>query len=327
MPKLSTYSDLAAPTLDDKLIATDSPGGTPATGNVSVDRLGGLLSRNAVGGRLTLTAGSPVTTADVTGATSVYFTPYSGSLFAGLVSLYDGARWRLYTFAERTLALGTLTAGLPYDVFLYDNAGTLTLEAVAWTNATTRATALATQDGILVKSGATTRRYLGTFYTTAATTTEDSAAKRYLWNYYNRVRRRLYVGESTAQWNYSTDTIRQANGSTANQLAFVLGVAEDFVTATVRGSFSNTNAAGRAYVAIGLDSTTAVAAGCLYAVADLAVANENTDTSAHWTGYPGIGAHVLTWLENTKGGQATGAFYGTNGANTQQCGIFGELFG
>src|SRR5262245_45446838 len=138
-------------------------------------------------GRLTLTSGAAVTTSDVTGAGTLYFTPFGGSR----VALYDGARWRLHSFSERSLGL-TLTSGKNYDVFLYDNAGTLTLElSSAWTNDTTRATALATQNGICVKSGAPTRRYLGTLRASGSNVTEDSLSKRFLWNYGHRCLRLL----------------------------------------------------------------------------------------------------------------------------------------
>ena len=111
------------------------------------------------GGRLTLTSGTPVTTADVTGAGTLYYTPYVN----GQIALYDGSStWTVYTFTERSLAL-TVTSGKNYDVFAYNNSGTVTLElSAAWTNDTTRADALTTQNGVTVKSGATTRRWLGT---------------------------------------------------------------------------------------------------------------------------------------------------------------------
>ena len=46
------------------------------------------------------------------------------------------------------LALGTLTSGKPYDVFGYISGGALALELLAWTNDTTRATAVTLQDVI-----------------------------------------------------------------------------------------------------------------------------------------------------------------------------------
>ena len=62
---------------------------------------------------------------------------------------------------------------------------------LVWTNDTTRATAIDLQDGIPVKHGDSTRRYLGTYYTTATGQTEDSVAKRMVWNQNNRTRRQM----------------------------------------------------------------------------------------------------------------------------------------
>src|SRR6185436_20201338 len=124
-------------------------------------------------GRLTLTTGVPVTTSDVTAAPTLYFTPYMGSR----VGTYSGSAWSVSTFTEKSITLASLTASLPYDVFIVDS--TLALELLAWTNTTTRATALTLQDGIEVKSGATTRRYLGTICITASTgQCEESVSKR-----------------------------------------------------------------------------------------------------------------------------------------------------
>lgn len=203
--------------------------------------------------RLSLTTTIPVTTVDVTGATTIYAVPKVGNR----IGLYDGAIWRNYTSAEFSLALGTLSSGKPYDVFCYQNADVPTLEFLAWTNDTTRATALAYNAGILIKSGDATRRYLGTFYTTSTTQTEDSAANRYLWNYYHRVGRSCVVIDATANWTYSTSTYRQANNSAANQLNVLVGVIEDNIEVNVVGAVTNSTATLRyAQVGIGINSTT-----------------------------------------------------------------------
>ena len=76
----------------------------------------------------------------------------------------------------------------------------------------------ATQDGVLVKSGNTAQRYVGTIYASGANTTEDSFAKRYVWNYYNRVARPMRVTEATDTWTYTTAAFRQANGAAANAM-------------------------------------------------------------------------------------------------------------
>jgi hypothetical protein len=243
-----------------------------------------------VQGRLTLTTAVPVTTADVTGATTVYFTPYGGNHIA----LYDGSAWQLYTFSELSLALGTITSDLPYDVFIYNNAGTLTLELLAWTSKTARATVLVLQDGVLSKTGALTRRYLGTFHTTATTTTEDSAVKRLLWNYYNRVTRMMYRQESAGSWAYTTATIRQANANAANQLAVVIGVSEDAVRVNLDNISQNTNTGVSINPGIGFDSITVFSANTFFATM---LANGDVSTHVDYANIPAAGYHYYSWLE------------------------------
>lgn len=198
-----------------------------ATKKAGLNLLLGMLQRVA-DGRLTTESGVAVSSADRASQSTLYYTPYSGTRIA----LYDGTNWKLHTFAERSLALSGLTADRNYDVFLYDNSGTLTLELSAAWNAdgVTRTDALATQNGITVKSGATTRRWLGTIRTTGTTTTEDSESKRFVWNVNNQVRRRLmkYQGAGT-EHTYATATFREWNGGTGgpHRVYFVSGEVGD----------------------------------------------------------------------------------------------------
>jgi len=270
--------------------------------------------------RLTLTTGLPVTTADVTGATTLYCAPYKGNRIA----LYDGSAWNVRTSSQFSLALGTLTSGRPYDVFCYDNSTVPTLEFTAWTNDSTRATALVYQDGVLVKSGALTRRYLGTFYTTSTTATEDSAAKRLLYNYYNRVLRKMSRIESTASWAYSTAAFRQANGAAANQLEFIQGVAEDIVDCYVSSTaFSSATAARGIISGIGLDSTTvnsATVSTSLF-VTNSAMAN----ATALYKEVPAAGRHTLVWLERGAGTD-TQTWYSQYIAGVGSSGITGSVW-
>lgn len=268
--------------------------------------------------RLTLTSGLPVTTADVTAATTIYACPTTGKRIA----LYDGAAWNIRASAEFSLALGTLTSGKPYDVFCYDNAGTPTLEALAWTNDTTRATALAYQDGVLVKTGDATRRYLGTFYTTSTTTTEDSIAKRYLWNYYHRALKPMRVIETTNTWTYSTATWRQARATASNQLDMVIGVDEDAVSAIAVGTSANSTAGVSMQTGIGLDSTS-VPTGLVGNVTN-GSGNHVVSGVAHFNAHVGAGRHYLAWLERS-GAAATTTWHGDNGSDTSQSGIQGSL--
>jgi len=270
--------------------------------------------------RLTLTSGTPVTTSDVTGATTLYCSPYKGNRIA----LFDGTNWHMRSSAEFSIALGTLTSALPYDVFCYDNSTVPTLEILAWSSATARATALTLQDGVLSKTGALTRRYLGTFYTTATTTTEDSLAKRFVWNYYNRVRRPMRVTEATDTWNYSTATVRQANASTANQLDMVIGVSEDLVSAEINAGVLPGSGSTATIVGVGVDVTNAFTSGGLFG-------NASGSTvaiwlKASWKGFPGVGRHFLSWNEYAAA-SGTSTWRGDGGAPTlEQSGIHGEVW-
>jgi len=174
-------------------------------------------------GRLTLTTGVPVTTADVTAAATLYFTPYAGNA----VGLFDGTYWDILAFSELSLDISGYTASKPYDIWIYNNSGTPTLDSTVWTNATTRATALTTQDGIYVKTGAVDRRYLGTIYiNSSGGQTDDAATKRCVFNCYNRKARHLRVSEFTAH-NYETGTWRSWNANDAVRVEYMLGVYEE----------------------------------------------------------------------------------------------------
>jgi hypothetical protein len=141
-------------------------------------------------------------------------------------------------------------------VFCYDNSGTLALETLDWASDTARATALALSNGVLVKNGDTTRMYLGTGRTTTASgQTEDSLVNRLLWNYYNRVSRRLLYYDGTTH-TYNGATYRQWNNSAAAQVALVTGYVEDAINISVGSDMQSNTAGTYMVVATGLDSTT-----------------------------------------------------------------------
>jgi hypothetical protein len=271
-------------------------------------------------GRLTLTSGTPVTTGDVTAATSVYFTPLNGAI----ISLYDGASiWTPVAFSETTLSLSGLAANTNFDVFGYNNSGTLALEALAWSSDTARATALVLQNGVYVKTGATTRRYLGTFRTTGTIgQTEDSKAKRFLWNAYNRRRRLLSVVDTTDSWTYTTATWRQANGAAGNQVAMVVGLSEDVVTAVAAGIATNSSGGMSVASGVGVNATNANSAQTMGGGGHTAAAG-NTQSQARYLGYLAVGYNFLAWLEIS---QATGTttWYGDGGLSYIQSGLTAE---
>lgn len=280
---------------------------------------GGGVVYNAINnGRLTLTTGVPVTPGDVTGATTVYFTPYLGNH----ISLYDGANWLDYSFTEISISLAGKTADTNYDVFIFDSSG-LTLELVAWTNDTTRATAITLQNGIYCKNGTLTKRYLGTLRINGSGgQCEDTLSQRYLWNYQNRVNRAMKKVDTTDSWTYASASYRAANNSSANRLAFVCGLAENSVDARVLAHVieSNTQVG---VVGIGLDSTTANSA-LVYGGASGPAGGIRLQIGAAYKGVPGIGFHYLQWLEYAVAGTVT--FEGDNGVTYEQSGIIGEVW-
>ena len=293
------------------------------TPNPSANALSTSASALVADGRLTLTSATPVTITDVTAATSVYYTPYAGNR----ISLYNGSVWQTLTFSELTLAVPATTTTL-YDVFAYNNSGTVALEALAWTNDTTRATALVLQDGVLVKTGATTRRYLGSFRTTGVSgQTEDSQAKRYLWNYYHRVSRQLRVVDTTDTWTYNTNTFRQANNAAANQLDVVIGVAEVMLNVQVNAIVADgSGVASTQYVAIGEDSTTTAASNeILIPISDVSTSLFRAP-AAFLRKQPAAGRHTYVWLEkaNTTGNSV---WRGDGGDAAMQVGISGWIEG
>jgi len=322
--------------------------GTTATQTLTNKTLTNLVSNGTISGtatpklnnfRLTLTTGVPVTTSDVTAASTIFLTPYNGNG----ISLYNGTTWELLNSAQVSIALSGLVAGHVYDLFTYSNAGVLAIDPpVAWANSTVtvtiaapgvftwnshplqngdlvfltttgalptglaantqyfvvnaaantfqlsltdggvgitttgtqsgvhtayslnrRATALAYQDGVLVKSGAATRRYVGSFVAVTATTTEDSAKIRGLYNYSNRVGRRTYGTIPTSSWTYTIATIRPSNNNTTvgeGRTVMVIGVPEDALRVHFGGQSNQNTAAINRYNSVG-HNTVAIYAG------------------------------------------------------------------
>lgn len=270
----------------------------------------GTVDNGVVEGRLTLTTGTPVMTSTVTAATTVYFTPYKGNYIA----LYDGsADWDVVEFTEISLSLSGYTANKNYDIWCYNNGGTATLESTVWTDNTTRATALAKQDGVYVKSGATTRRYLGTIrinssggqcdFELGGLAVGGAIQSLYVWNYYNRVPVTTYTGDTTDYWIY-TGGWRSANNSATYRLDLIVGVQEDIITASYNCYIYTS---GTANVGVGYDTTLAFSGSPsgMYA-GQYAFAEYRTQPTA--------GYHYVQAVE--AGFSGTSYFYGDDGAPT-----------
>ncbi|MBI3295692.1 MAG: LamG domain-containing protein [Deltaproteobacteria bacterium] len=234
---------------------------------------------------------------------------------------------QLLSFSETSVAVPATTT-TPFDIFGYSNAGTLALQAVNWTNDTTRATALTTFSGLLVKSGDASYRYLGTGRTTGSSgQTEDSVNKRFLWNYCNRVPRKLLAVSATDNWSYTTATWRAANGdatSGVTRVEFVLGQQmEPLKLQVFLPQLSNSSDQYGASLGIGINSTTSNSADVYGAVAGTTAMT----TEARYTGYPAVGYSYGQWLEISVA-TGTATWYGTKSSSgtQRQAGLMGEIW-
>lgn len=273
-------------------------------------------------GRLTLTSGVAVTTADVTGGTSIYYTPAGGLS----VPLYDGTDTRMVSIgAELTLALdassghtGYHQSGKNFDLFIYNDAGTIRVgTGPAWSSDTTRGTGAGTtelelKNGFFVNKNSMTLRfgsasgntvtaaadqalYVGTFRATADGQASDTKAKRLVFNAYNQSVRSLFITEAATTWTYSTGTWRQTNANTANMVEVLDGFGSlvAHVRAHVWGQ-SSTATFVTVQTGIGIDSSTVVSG-----VSGVGSWNSSLRQSlwCFYDGPPGLGYHQLRWLE------------------------------
>lgn len=232
------------------------------------------------------------------------------------------------TATNSTVSLSCYPAN--YDVWGYDNGSALALDLTAWTNNTTRATALASQDGVLYKNGDTGRRYLGSFRVSSLNTLESSmgvvgtgnGGKRYLWNYRNRVPLQLLATDTTSSWNYTTNAWRQVRAQVGNRVELFLGLSEDPVQAVVQAAASNATGSGQQVAAgLGVDSTTVNSAQLYGAWAP----PSGTVINAQFMDFLAAGYHALNWLEISVA-TGTTVWQGT-GAAAVSVGVLARMMG
>lgn len=228
------------------------------SGNLRVrDAAGTITQLSAVdvltpGGRLGLRTGFAQNDVELvtTNAQTLYYQPYMHDR----VNIWNGSLWVPFqlTYNGLSLSLSGLTTTLPYDIYVFDNSGTLTLQAVVWTGTTgfTRGTF----QGMPVKGSDARFLYLGTIQMQATSQCEDSYSRRFVWNYFNKVAVKMQKFDSTATWNYTTASYRAMNNSNANRIEVVSG---DYFS--LMDSVAITTTLGGAVVrrlGIGLDSVT-----------------------------------------------------------------------
>ncbi len=300
-----------------------------ASGSACAGGGGGTVDASDSRFRLTLETGVCVSTSDQSAKGTLYFTPGCGRQ-GNTFSTYDSSVWTSHASAEISLSL-TATSGKNYDVFVDYSGSVLELSlSAAWTDDTTRANALGAQDGVVVLGSDHSKRWVGTIRASATNQTSDTNAKRYVWNAVNRAQRSWAVYETTASWTYNVNTLRQANGSSANQVDAVFGAADMVATIQVQVAFDFPASTAQSYAAgIGQDGITALAQTAAYAQSPSVTGNDSASLYPQVVITPAIGRHYYTWLEitGTTNGNVT-VYSGSSGVGTQSLtsGISGTLW-
>jgi hypothetical protein len=287
-------------------------------------------------GRLTLTSGAPVMSADVSAGVVVLYEPYVGNL----IPIYNGTTMVPTTFSALQLSLHSSHAtNTIYDVFVFSNNGVVTIATgPAWSTSTAGAGARGTGAGttqlsrvgglwtnavqitgrsgsITYTIGANLATYVGSIYIDGSAG-QISAHLSYgqnrkfgVWNAYNRKRIVMLAGDSTASWTNNTNTVRQSNGATGNKLTVFCGLPEEHVDITfTQATGQSTGAVDRPSHAIGWNSTTTVS-GTRAGGYDAGNGGSKISTTATYSPAPFIGINNVNALEN--GASTGGTFYGT----------------
>ncbi len=290
------------------------------------------LGQTRPGGRLTLTTLTPVLTATVSGATTLFYTPYQ----TDLVPIFDGsATWTTFVVAELSVAMASSAnwaSGSIYDWFVINDSGTRRLcSGPAWTSGTGRGTGAGTtqlslQNGIFlntvsitcrygaastVTAGALTATYVGTTLMTGngatgfvfgASASGGTAGVFAVWNAYNRVRFTSTVTDSGSNYTYSSATIRQANASAGNQTTLVIGLPADSISVSVSstiGTTSSNNSQGK--IGIGVNTTSAFSLPPVTQVTTLAGTSLVTTPTVSGGVGLAIGLNVISSNEQSDG--------------------------
>jgi hypothetical protein len=298
-------------------------------------------------GYLTLTSGTPVIASDVTAATAVYYTPFTG----GLVPIYDGTQFNPVSFSELTLTLNSNhLASTMYDVFVAKSSGVAIIgTGPAWNSSSMGAgsrgtgggtTELERVSGMWVNKNAITLRngatlysigarqatFVGSIYmdgTNGQITCHRSIGQSRKWgvsNAWNRVPITLVAADSTASWSYTTATIRAANNSALNCLDIFSCLPEEpfeiSYAQIVQVELGSTASAVVATIGIGYNSTTAYSGryGTVGGHANSSTSGTSSVPTADLIQAPITGGSRITALETGASGASAATFIGTSSA-------------
>jgi hypothetical protein len=279
-------------------------------------------------GRLTLQSGVPVMVSSTTGATTVYYTPYSGNQIPipdgagiGFINTAFAELSQLTTDATKSPA--AVAANSCYDIFVWLDAGTVrATRGPAWVSCNSRGAAagISRVNGLQVNTNAVTNgpaakqgTWVGAIssnisstidyiYGTAASGGGNSRLE--VCNFYNRLPTVSQVSDSGAGYTYNVATIRQARASTGNQVSFMVCLPTDSIFVSYQTECATTaNVGAGCEVGIGLDTLTTYSSGRDRKLAPTAASLTSGQMVASYFN-PGVGVHVVSANESSIGATA-----------------------
>jgi len=259
-----------------------------------------------VSARAYLVSASPLADGSSSGNATIYVGPSTG---LGKYHTYDNGSGVLTTavLTECSLSISGLLSGTAYSLFLYNNAGTWTLEADAWSGVNTPLTYGSDALGRLCKSGSTNKLLVAEFTCDATGTVYNYTGARRLANVFNKIQAALASAITASSWTYTSQTIRASDANTTIGQGripiFVSSVGSPF---SVAFSCAGSSSASEPIIGIGVDSTTAFSSG---SVGIYATANADSMTANYSSNSLSTGAHYLQMLE-AAGAGGTSTFYG-----------------
>lgn len=289
------------------------------------------------GFRLTLTSANPVLTTDVTGATTIFYTPYLN----GYINLIGtNGQWYSILSAEMSQALSDATnspaasvANSGYDLFVWSKAGIpVVSRGPPWASivsgSSSRGTGAGTtqlvrSSGVLVNQFSISNGpaaglgiYVGTVFTNSGNTVDWVAnpaaaagggnARIAVWNMYNRVDVAATSKEAAStSWSTNNST-RSANASNNNRITTIAGFPEDTADVSVLVDLNLGSAGGVTYATgVGLNSTSALSGVAPGQQGTASPPGQlNVLASGFYKGLPTIGVCFYQWVEscNATGG-------------------------
>jgi hypothetical protein len=304
----------------------------------------GAAYLGAPGGRLSLTSAVAVQKADVVGGTTVYYVPYIHDQLPVVgLTLGSGVNLALDSNSGHT---GYQQSGKLFDLFLYNNSGTLLLgTGPAWTSSTARSAAIdqTTVAGIWTNTSTMTLKtdatsgtisaaagsalYVGTMYASAngqctcqfnpAAASGGAAPIVGLFNAYNSVPVVCQQQDSKTSWTYNTATFRPSDNSTSNRITFVDGLGVIFTRGDLFGFAEDSNAA---QMGINLNSTTATPIAVVQWAANLSAGVETGYIGQPFT--PVLGLNYIQAMEWASGAVGAATFFGAGYFNLVLTGNF-----